>query len=364
MRQGVAYVYSGADPTGDTVFEAWGTPYTEGMGYAVDLLEDIDGDGVGEVLVMGEFSPDHLEEDENRQIYVQLGPVSGEITRSHAADRTFTILGEKPQHPSGVGDLDGDGLSDLVVAALLNEDGGEDAGAHYIVYGADLAEWGDEVDLPDEIDPILGQEDDIESVGAFGPRGAGDLDGDGLGDLVVTSGTGYVILGDTLAVGLASTADADVLVEPSPPPYHGYSGTYSWGARGDVDGDGLDDAAFSGYDDGVYLFFASTLLADSTVRVVDGDVLFEDFSYTGIQGVGDMDGDGTTDLTGSWATNQYIFSGASVPSSGTVTRDDATASLLDVEAELVGLHAVGDVSGDGQADLLLYPNYVYLILGW
>ena len=36
---------------------------------------------------------------------------------------------------SGVGDINGDGLDDLIVGAYAGDDGGMDAGEAYIIYG-------------------------------------------------------------------------------------------------------------------------------------------------------------------------------------------------------------------------------------
>lgn len=43
--------------------------------------------------------------------------------------------------PSGTCDLDADGLVDLLFAGPGDDDGGEDAGAAWVVYGSTLQAW-------------------------------------------------------------------------------------------------------------------------------------------------------------------------------------------------------------------------------
>ena len=56
------------------------------------------------------------------------------------ADHGFTIQGDKAGDQFGLGvsaagDVNGDGIDDVIVGAALNDGGGNNAGAAYVIYG-------------------------------------------------------------------------------------------------------------------------------------------------------------------------------------------------------------------------------------
>ena len=151
---------------------------------------------------------------------------------------------------------------------LTNDDSAEDAGAVYVFLGASL-DPSLPIDLLDA-DYILLGEDAYHYAGSV--ASAGDVDGDGLGDILVGAYggyRGYLILGASLfSTPIIDLSQADVIFEGEDSMVGDvtYFGEFLSSA-GDVDGDGLDDILISAprYGSGnnesmgrVYLFLANS----------------------------------------------------------------------------------------------------------
>jgi len=181
-------------------------------GYSVDLGGDLSGDTKSDVVV-GAYK-DAENGTNSGAVYVANGPVSA----GYLAGATTTIIGTESGARLGftvsvAGDLDGDGVSDLALSAdRADSEDSEDAGKVYVFYGP----------LPYDI-----TEADADSVRigdgatAYAGRsiaGGGDVDGDGLGDLVIgapgtnlgadAQGAAYVVSGPV--EGTAGLAGANI----------------------------------------------------------------------------------------------------------------------------------------------------------
>jgi hypothetical protein len=242
---GFLAMYAGADLRGDVwidqavaQFDDRGHVNVTGRSmWAVD----VDGDGHVD-LVHGENAGSELGAGDGR-VAIMLGPllerpVEGALTadielRQPDGGGSFGVFGD-------MGDLDGDGVVDLVFSDTLvsDPDVGDRVGAAYVYFGP-LTEG--EVREAEEADLIVGG---TRASGLFGSPIVGDHDGDGHDDLLLSQLNGDPGCGGTLWVfsgplqsGRRTTDDAD-FVYVSGSPNTGFGLTM---AMCDLDGDGAEE---------------------------------------------------------------------------------------------------------------------------
>ncbi len=252
---GAVAIYSG-DSSGTVTEEAADAILLGGVEDGVAGIrmaaEDLNGDGVPDLVASAPTSFFLFDGPGRGQVYVLLGPVSGVLGLEQDAD---TILrGEDTSSAAGIGlaipgDLDGDGLPDLLVGAPSCSVGSEyAAGAAYIVPGTTRGEHA--LAGPGGA-KLVG-----ESRGAwagYSVAGPGDVDGDGQPDLLIGSpfldvdgvgeqaGAAYLVYGPVSGtVGLGEPGQARL------------TGTVAYGtaglsvaAAGDMDLDGVPDLLVS-----------------------------------------------------------------------------------------------------------------------
>ena len=280
-----------------------------------------------------------------------------------------SIAGTSPSDLSsldGGGDVDGDGLDDLLV-------GQGDYGRALVFLGSTLREGGT-LEAGDA-DLIVSRGDLSPPYLGYMVAFVGDVDGDGLDDLAVT-GVGpaageewgrlsVVLAADLLAAGELSDDDTIGITCPPGHPDFGWSM-----AGGDVDGDGAADLLIgspweqSSPDEGssaVYVFLASTLLSGQPLSTGDADHVLRSVKPTVRTAwdvtTADFDGDERADLVVGTLWDEDLLHGGleillsaslEAPPSSTTTPDWA---LMPAEAgdDNAGqsVAAIGDIDGDG-----------------
>lgn len=335
----------------------------DSAGWYVGGAGDTDGDGLADVVVAALGNDSGARQ--GGAIYLTLGPLSGDVGLgdADAALRGTTALEYVCSIPRSSGDLDGDGLGDLLAGSLGNHGSDEGAGAVYVITSPISGEH-----APSEFPALLG-EAALDAAGAA-IAFAGDVDGDGLGDILVGAddvddaegaGRAYLALGPVSVD--TSLADADATWEGV---LAGDRTGYALDAVGDTDGDGLPDlmiGAWKAADGGGSVYLVSGTdrgvksLADAPARIDGaGSVGFS------LSRAGDIDLDGLDDaLVGVPYDAEAAFSAGAAwlfrgPMAGALDKDDAALVLTGEDAHDLAGFAVsggGDTNADGLPDLLV-----------
>ena len=145
---------------------------------------------------------------------------------------------------ASAGDVDGDGLDDVLLGA-------PSSGKVYLVFGSTLIS-GTNFSLPQDADLVFTGEYPGDSVGEA-VSSAGDVDGDGLSDILIgapensegghAAGKTYLILGSSInGLSALDLAQADkYFIDYSFESNHYSRSGASVAAAGDVNNDGVDD---------------------------------------------------------------------------------------------------------------------------
>lgn len=300
------------------------------LGTGVEAAGDVDGDGV----------PDIVAGAPGGEQVLLLSGRDGRVIRRISGRAPGERFG---QVVSGLGDVDDDGLADVLVAGPLNSEHGAQAGQVYVVSGASgaiLHTWAGTTPGAQLGQALAGEVRDgrvTVVAGAPGlPGGGGALVWDGL-----RAEPRFTIRPDSAAVQLGGSFVSLV---------------------GDVDGDGEPDIYASDWYDGsrgvltgkVYVHSGAT--GERTLTLTG-----EGGGYgIGVADAGDIDRDGHDDLiVGAWQYDSlaasggklYLQSGKDGRTLGTVTGR--------VMGETLGFDAtgLGDIDGDGIGDFLVTSGW-------
>lgn len=340
---------------GDTVLQTSDTLYNESDAYILTVRAatggDLDGDGVDDLVIAFPYGDDH------GKIYLVDGLPDGDVEIT-TVSRTLGGVDEDSKFGWAVelvSDVDGDGRAELAAGAPGLD---SDAGAVYLFAGSDgdtpadavttfLGEPGDEAGTSiTDAGSLLG--DGTRSI-AVGGTGIGDAGG---AYVIAYSSGGTVNLADAAARLVADVAGAQTGENLSD--------------AGDVDGDGIHDLLIGGADGdagAAYLLYGP-LAGDVLLADADARFLGEDGEGTGqgLVGPGDIDGDGLDDVAVGSPANEtvgriHVVTGAP---RGDVDLDTAWAEV--VGSELYGklgavLSTSGDIDGDGRPDLWISDPY-------
>ena len=161
----------------------------EQFGYTISSIGDLNGDGVNDIAVGAPY--DNQNGEPIGAVYILFlnsdGTVksSQEISNSHGNLQTTIEEGDRfGISVSKIGDLNGDGVNDIVVGAMGDDDGGSTHGAVYILFLNSDGTVKSEQKISSTEGNFSGELDEGDLFG-YGVNLIGDLNGDGVNDIVV-----------------------------------------------------------------------------------------------------------------------------------------------------------------------------------
>ncbi|NER98660.1 MAG: hypothetical protein F6J86_33360, partial [Symploca sp. SIO1B1] len=381
------------------------------LGNSVSSAGDINGDGIDD-LIIGASGADPNGNSGGGKSYVVFGSSNGFSTNfdlsSLDGTNGFILKGIAEDDNSGysvssAGDINGDGIDDLIIGAPdADPNGNSDAGQSYVVFGSSNG-FSASFDLS-QLNGSNGFILNGINGGDFSGRSvssAGDINGDGIDDLIIGAsgadpngnssvGQSYVVFGNSN--GFSSNFDLSNLDGTNGFVLNGintfdFSGI-SVSSAGDINNDGIDDliiGAYSADPDGnsdagqSYVVFGSSngfspSLDLSNLNGSNGFILNGinggDFSGRSVSSAGDINGDGIDDLIigasgadpngNSDAGQSYVVFGSSKgfsPSLDLSNLDGSNGFILNGinggDNSGISVSSAGDINGDGIDDLII-----------
>ncbi|MBN9564649.1 MAG: FG-GAP repeat protein [Alphaproteobacteria bacterium] len=368
------------------ILDGFGSELT---GVAVSQAGDINGDGISDVIVGAPATQNNV-----GQAYVVYGnKVFPSLINSSSLNgiNGFTFIAPSAEEyfgtsVSSAGDVNGDGMNDIIIGSPYA--GAMQSGQAYVVYGTKTG-----FNPTFNVSALNGNNGftlDLDLLLYAGGLGytvssAGDINGDGVDDLVLGAQSVNNFLGQTYVVfgnpsGFRASFDLSALngqngfaVVGAP----GFSLGYSVDRAGDVNGDGLSDIIIgaTGNAGQVYVVFGQKNGFNPVVNVSDlngynGFAAVPGYSHTAQIGssvgyAGDINRDGFSDiLIGNPNANNragqayviYGHQGAFDPIVNVSTLNGTNGFTMDgVFGRLKGwsVSTAGDVNDDGVADILI-----------
>jgi Ca2+-binding RTX toxin-like protein len=397
-----------SDLTGSNGFTINGVSPYDTSGYFVSGAGDINGDGIDDVIIgapgFNGKNPDATTSPGSS--YVVFGKQGGFDPTLNLSDLTgtngFTIEGIAAGNQTGVsvssaGDINGDGIDDVIIGALYADPNGLDkAGVGYVVFGQQGG-FSDKFDL-NTLDGTNGFT--IEGIAEGNETGVtvsgiGDFNGDGIADLIIGSpfadpngiysGSSYVVFGSQ--AGFAPTLNLSTLDGTNGFAINGaneYALSGKVSDAGDINGDGFKDVIIGAYGANDFAGTSFVLFGSeqpfspsfnlSQINGTNGfainGIAGGDYSGFSVSSAGDFNGDGFGDViigapvADTVAGQSYIVFGKEGGFSASLnlseldgTNGFALNGVNAFDFSGISVSAAGDINGDGLDDVIIGASY-------
>jgi hypothetical protein len=345
------------------------------LGYSVASAGDVDGDGFSDVI-MGAPGRSNGQAGEGAGIVMRGSAIglSG-VGSNLEADQVNARMG---QSVASAGDVNGDGYSDVIVAANGYDHGQTNEGAAFLFLGSAS---GIPNGNPTSAHGLL--ELDQMNAGVREVASAGDINGDGYSDVIlgateyanpnVDEGLALIFLGSASGIPNGNPATAYASIEGNADDAKLGAGVAT---AGDINGDGYADVLVSTPhldhgqpDEGLVFVFhgGGNGIADgnpaNTSARLEANQVGAEFGIS-VASAGDVNGDGYSDvIVGADAYDAgqadegaaFIFHGGPAGIPDAIPISAVTQLESNQVAGLLGqsVASAGDVNGDGYADVIV-----------
>ncbi|MDZ7950701.1 hypothetical protein [Nostoc sp. DedQUE09] len=397
-----------SDLNGANGFAINGINAGDSSGNSVSSAGDVNDDGIDDLIIGALYADPNG--DDSGQSYVVFGKSTAWSATLNLSDLNgangFAINGINAGDWSGnsvssAGDVNDDGIADLIIGALYAEPNAPNSGQSYVVFGTSTA-WSATLNLSDlngangfAINGI-----NLADLSGISVSSAGDVNDDGIADLIIgasyadlngddDSGQSYVVFGKS--TGWSATLNLSDLNGANGFAINGinagdFSG-YSVSSAGDVNDDSIADliigapsaspnANLSGQS---YVVFGKSTGWSATLNLSDlngangfaiNGINTGDNSGYSVSSAGDVNDDGIADLiigalyadpnSNDDSGQSYVVFGKSTGWSATLNLSDlngangfALNGIAADDSSGVSISSAGDVNDDGIADLII-----------